>query len=99
LIRILHDHDDDQVLAILKNIRTHCGNTFTLLIAEPFSGNPATASVTDAYFNLYFAAMGQGRTRTPKDIAALARSAGFGGLIQHKTRIPLITGLIQLFPT
>ena len=47
----------------------------TLLIAEPFAGNPSTARVTDAYFNLYFAAMGQGRTRSPQEIAALAGTA------------------------
>jgi demethylspheroidene O-methyltransferase len=98
LIRVVHDHDDSDILALLKNIRRHMRAGSTLLIAEPFAGNPATASVTDAYFNLYFAAMGQGRTRTPEEIAALARKAGFERWKQHRTMMPLITGLMQVFP-
>ncbi len=52
-------------------------------MAEPFSGLKSTAAVTDAYFDLYFAAMGQGRTRTVAEIGrmasrwALPRSGGF----------------------
>jgi demethylspheroidene O-methyltransferase len=99
LIRVVHDHDDAQVLSILDAIRRHCGQNFMLLVAEPFAGNPATAGVTDAYFNLYFAAMGQGRTRSPAEIAALAKKAGFVRWQVRPTRMPIITGLLQLFPS
>jgi demethylspheroidene O-methyltransferase len=98
VIRVVHDHDDDSVLQLLRNIRKACNKNATLLIAEPFAGNKATAAVTDAYFNMYFAAMGQGRTRTPHEIASLAAQAGFGRLKIWPTDMPLITGVLTLLP-
>jgi demethylspheroidene O-methyltransferase len=96
IVRVIHDHDDDSVLALLRNIRRSCAAGTTLLIAEPFAGRADLARITDAYFNLYFAAMGQGRTRTPQNVAELAVQAGFEGLKIWRTNIPLITGLITL---
>jgi demethylspheroidene O-methyltransferase len=98
IVRVIHDHDDDAVLALLKNVRAAATTNTTLLIAEPFSGHRSTARVTDAYFNLYFAAMGQGRTRTPQDIAALAAEAGFGKAKTWPTAMPLISGVMTLKP-
>lgn len=98
LIRVVHDHDDHVVLAILRNIRTVCTRETILLIAEPFAGHAATAKVTAAYFNFYFAAMGQGRIRTPAEIAALAAKAGFGHPKVLHTSMPLISGLMTLSP-
>jgi demethylspheroidene O-methyltransferase len=98
VVRVLHDHDDDVVLQLFRNIRKACAKDTILLIAEPFSGNKATASVTDAYFNMYFAAMGQGRTRTPDEIAGLAKQAGFGKPRSWPTDMPLITGVLTVLP-
>ncbi len=99
LIRVVHDHDDDVILGLFRRIRAVCTKQTTLLIAEPFAGQSATARVTDAYFNMYFAAMGQGRTRSPKDIARLAAEAGFGQLKIWPTNMPLITGMLTLQPS
>ncbi len=96
LVRVVHDHDDDVILATLRNIRKVCATNTTLLIAEPFAGIAANATVTDAYFNLYFTAMGQGRTRSPKEFAELAAKAGFGRPKVWATNLPLITGLMTL---
>lgn len=96
VVRVVHDHDDDAVLALFRNIRKVCTRNTVLLIAEPFSGQAATSRVTDAYFNLYFAAMGQGRTRTPREIAQLAVQAGFGSPRVRSTHMPLITGFMTL---
>ena len=98
IVRVLHDHDDEAVLALLKNVRAAAGPETILLIAEPFSGQAGTQRVTDAYFSLYFAAMGQGRTRTPKQIADLAAKAGFADAKQRSTTMPLITGLMTFKP-
>jgi demethylspheroidene O-methyltransferase len=98
IVRVIHDHDDEAVLALLKNVRAACTPQTILLIAEPFSGQANTARVADAYFSLYFAAMGQGRTRTPQQIADLAAKAGFGALKQWPTNMPLITGVMTLKP-
>lgn len=96
LIRILHDHDDDSVLRLLTAMRRALPSGARLLVAEPLSGIAATAPVTDAYFTMYFAAMGQGRTRTAEEISAMARSVGFTGARTIRTRMPLITGLIEI---
>ncbi len=98
VVRVIHDHDDDAVLAMLRNIRAACAPDTVLLIAEPFSGTAATARVTDAYFSLYFAAMGQGRTRTVSEIAKLGMQAGFESPKQWQTDMPLITGVLTLRP-
>ncbi len=98
LIRVTHDHDDDVILTVLRNIRSACLPATTLLIAEPFAGTKTNAKVTDAYFNLYFAAMGQGRTRSPSEIIAMAAKAGFGRAKIWPTNMPLITGLMTLSP-
>ncbi len=98
LIRVVHDHDDDVVLALLRNIRAVCTRQTTLMIAEPFAGLAANAKVTDAYFNFYFAAMGQGRTRTPSEISVIAAKAGFGRPKSWATHMPLITGLMTFQP-
>lgn len=98
IVRVIHDHDDEAVLALLTNVRTVASPETILLIAEPFSGNAATARVTDAYFSLYFAAMGQGRTRTPEQIKVLAAKAGFAEARQWPTHMPLITGVMTFKP-
>lgn len=96
LIRILHDHDDESVLALLTNVRSALAPGGKLVVAEPFAGDRATAGVTDAYFNLYFAAMGQGRTRTVAEIGGLGKAVGFAEIRAVPTRMPLITGVAVL---
>jgi demethylspheroidene O-methyltransferase len=96
LIRVVHDHDDEVVLELFRSIRAILPAHGTLIVAEPLSGSASTAPVTDAYFNLYFAAMGSGRTRTPQEIAALAKMAGFSRCQQQPTSMPLITGVLVL---
>jgi demethylspheroidene O-methyltransferase len=96
LIRIAHDHDDPSVLTMLRAIRRMLPPHGVLILAEPLSGNPATAPIADAYFGLYFAAMGQGRTRTPGEIERLAKEAGFASLDVVKTRNAVVTGMLRL---
>ena len=96
LIRILHDHDDESVLKLLKAVRAALAPGGKLVVAEPFSGLKSTAAVTDAYFDLYFTAMGQGRTRTVAEIGRIASTAGFATIRAVPTRMPLITGLAVL---
>jgi demethylspheroidene O-methyltransferase len=98
LIRVAHDHDDDVVRLSLRNIfqclRNGPARPSAFILAEQMSGNRNTAPVTDAYFNLYFAAMGQGRTRTPAELVEMAREAGFSRHRQLPTHNPLITSVL-----
>jgi demethylspheroidene O-methyltransferase len=98
LIRVAHDHDDDVVRLAFRNIyqslRNGPARPSAFILAEQMSGNRETAPVTDAYFNLYFAAMGQGRTRTPAELIEMATEAGFSRHRQLPTRNPLITSIL-----
>lgn len=94
LIRVLHDHDDDAVLRILRACRRALAAGGTLLIAEPMSDTPGAETVGDAYFGFYLLAMGSGRPRTAARLVALLREAGFGAARLIPTRVPLQTRLL-----
>ena len=94
LIRVLHDHDDAAARTILAAAFACLPECGRLVIAEPMSGSRDTAPIMDAYFGAYFAAMGQGKTRTAEEIAGLARDVGFHTITAPKTRMPLITSVM-----
>ncbi len=96
LIRVLHDHDDESVHTILASARKALRPNGTLVVAEPLSGVSSIAPVADAYFGMYFAAMGQGKTRTAAEIAEMGLRAGFKSASVIPSRNPLITGIIVL---
>jgi demethylspheroidene O-methyltransferase len=77
LVRVLHDHDDDRALILLRAIRRALCDGGRLIIAEPMADTPGAAPSGAAYFGLYLWAMGGGRPRNPSEIAAMAREAGF----------------------
>ena len=77
LIRILHDHDDAPAAALLANIRRSLAPGAQLLIAEPMARIPGAEAMGEAFFGLYLWAMGSGRPRSPAEIAAMCREAGF----------------------
>ena len=93
LVRILHDHDDDAVLALLRRVRAALAPGAALVIAEPMT-DAAPGRVGDAYFGLYLLAMGSGRARTAAEYAALLHQAGFATSRVVPTGVPLITRII-----
>ena len=94
LVRVLHDHDDDGALALLRAARRALPPGGTLLLAEPMSGTPGAEPVGEAYFGFYLLAMGRGRPRTPAETGALLRAAGFAEVRLRRTRTPLLTGVL-----
>lgn len=94
LVRVLHDHDDDDAMAILRNVRACLRPGATLLIAEPLAAAVGAAPVGDAYFGFYLLAMGRGRPRRAAELAAMAERAGFVRARQIPTPQPLLTGVI-----
>lgn len=94
LVRILHDHDDDDAQAILAAVFAALPSGGRLLIAEPMSTGGSAHRISDAYFNFYLYAMGSGRPRTPKALISMAKRAGFLSARRISTRAPLITSLI-----
>lgn len=77
LVRVLLDHDDRRVAALLRRIRTALPRGGTLIVAEPMTGVTGARRVGEAYFSFYLRAMGRGRCRSAKEMTALMRDAGF----------------------
>jgi demethylspheroidene O-methyltransferase len=98
LIRILHDHDDAGVLALLRRVRAALPADGALLIAEPMSNPKGGDRVADAYFAFYLQAMGRGRARSPKELNALLDKAGFTRRRRLGTRSPFLLRAILARP-
>ena len=70
----------------------------TLLIAEPMAEESGQNRVADVYFAFYLLAMGRGRARTPGELFALLRTAGFGRMRRLRTRTPFLLSAIVAQP-
>ncbi len=95
LVRVLHDHDDDFALAILRRAHAALPKGGTLLVAEPMAGTKGAEPAGDTYFGFYLAAMGSGRPRTVEEITDLLRQAGFGGTRLCSTATPMIVRVLS----
>jgi demethylspheroidene O-methyltransferase len=98
LVRVLHDHDDEPALALLRNIRRVLPSNGTLLVAEPMSDTRGALPAGDAYFGFYLLAMRSGRPRTPGQISALLAAAGFSESRLVATDNPLLVRVIVAQP-
>jgi demethylspheroidene O-methyltransferase len=94
LVRVIHDHDDDKAMLILRAVRAALPPGGILMLAEPMSETPGSEPVGDAYFGLYLFAMGSGRPRSPRELRAMLREAGFGRVWLRRTRRPMQTRLL-----
>lgn len=90
LIRILHDHSDEGVARLLRAAREALPADGALLIAEPMSDAPRPDRVGDVYFAFYLLAMGRGRARSPAELSAMLRAAGFAKVRELRTRSPFL---------
>jgi demethylspheroidene O-methyltransferase len=93
LIRIVHDHDDEAALALLRNVRRALDPGATLLIIEAMSGVKG-AETLDAYYGFYTLAMGRGEPRRVDEIEALLRLAGFGHFRLLDNALPTLTSIL-----
>ena len=94
LVRILHDHDDAVVTALLAKVHAALPPGGTLLIAEPMAGTRGAQAMGDAYFGLYLWAMGSGRPRSADAYRAMLATAGFTRVIERRTGVPMVTRLL-----
>ena len=94
LIRVLHDHDDDRIRALLASVRDALPKGGTLLIAEPMAETPGAAPMGEAYFGMYLWAMGAGRPRSPEEIKDFLKAAGFADAKSIATRRPILTQIV-----
>jgi demethylspheroidene O-methyltransferase len=94
LVRIMHDHDDEPVMKLLRNIAAALPAHGKLLIAEPMAGTRSARAMGDGYFGLYLWAMGQGRPRTIKENCEMLRAAGLSDVRVLRTDLPLAAQVI-----
>ena len=94
LVRVLYDHPDERVLAILRAVHRALPPGGTLLVAEPMAGARGARRMGDAYFGMYLLAMRGGRARTAQELSALLRAAGFEAVRELPTPIPLQVGVL-----
>jgi demethylspheroidene O-methyltransferase len=94
LVRVLHDHDDAPAMTILKRIRAALPAGARLWIAEPMAGVRGAETAGDTYFGFYLKAMGSGRPRTPAEIIAMAKEAGFAHAKTVATAHPVFVSIV-----
>lgn len=94
LIRVLYDHRDDTVRALLAKVHDALPAGGRLIISEPMSGGDRPDPITDVYFAFYTMAMGTGRTRSADRIAELCREAGFENIAIPRAGRPYVTSAV-----
>lgn len=94
LIRIVHDHGDDEALALLRQCHRALPAGGTLLLAEPMARERVGDPASDAYFGWYLHAMGQGRPRTRRELEELLVQAGFSRVSEARTHLPMLVRLL-----
>jgi demethylspheroidene O-methyltransferase len=98
LLRVIHDHDDDRALQILRAVRKALPDNGILLLAEPMSGTTGAEPMSDAYFAFYLRAMGRGQPRSREHLTSLLNQAGFPYVRLLPTNLPLQTQLLMASP-
>ena len=94
LVRVLYDHADSTVEALLRAVHQALPVGGRLIVSEPMTGGKQPERAGDAYFALYCMAMRTGRARSSAEISALLTSAGFAQIAApHPTR-PFITSIV-----
>ena len=94
LIRVLYDHADDTVEALLTKVFAALPAGGRLIVSEPMTGGAQPHKAGDAYFAFYTMAMRTGRARSQTEIANLCRKAGFGAIRTPKSRRPFVTSTV-----
>jgi demethylspheroidene O-methyltransferase len=94
LVRVIHDHDDAAVMALLSSARDALPDGGTLLIAEPMSGVRGAGPIADAYFAFYLLAMGCGRPRTFARLRQMLSEAGFVDIAVRTTAMPMLCSVV-----
>ncbi len=94
LVRVIHDHDDDQALALLTRCHQALPPGGSILLAEPMAVEDVGDPASDAYFGFYLHAMRRGRPRTPTELKDLLQQAGFVRAVEVKTHLPMLVRML-----
>jgi demethylspheroidene O-methyltransferase len=94
LIRVLYDHADSTVAALLASVRGALPPGGRLVISEPMSGGERPDPATDVYFAVYTLAMQTGRTRSAAEISRMLAAAGFSEIQARSGPRPYVTSIV-----
>nr|MCU0911927.1 SAM-dependent methyltransferase [Paracoccaceae bacterium] len=94
LVRVLYDHGDETVAALLAKVFAALPPGGRVIVAEPMSGGDRPERAGDAYFAFYCMAMRTGRVRSAAEIGALLARAGFVGVEQAPTHRPFVASAV-----
>lgn len=94
LIRVLYDHADETVAALLSKIYDVLPAGGKLIISEPMTGGDTPHRAGDAYFSLYTMAMRTGKARSADQIMKACQAAGFTTVSALKSQRPFITSVV-----
>jgi demethylspheroidene O-methyltransferase len=94
LIRVLYDHADATVSALLAKVHAALPPGGRIIVSEPMSGGSRPDPSTDVYFAIYTAAMKTGRTRSAAEISELLVRAGFSDVVSRPGMRPFITSVV-----
>lgn len=94
LVRVLYDHADETVVALLRAAHDALPVGGRIVISEPMTGGATPQRAGDAYFAIYCMAMRTGRARSAAQIAALLQQVGFDDVKTPASRRPFITSVV-----
>lgn len=94
LIRVLYDHADQTVAALLLKARDALPENGQLIVSEPMTGGASPSRAGDAYFAIYTLAMQTGRARSPQAIVEAVKDAGFVDVRHRRTCRPFVTTVV-----
>jgi demethylspheroidene O-methyltransferase len=94
LVRVLYDHADETVRALLTRVFEALPPGGRVIVAEPMSGGDRPDPITDVYFAFYCMAMRTGRVRSGAEIADLLRAAGFERPVVRRGDRPYVTSAV-----
>ncbi|ESW61381.1 MAG: SAM-dependent methlyltransferase [Rhodobacter sp. CACIA14H1] len=94
LVRVLYDHSDATVAALLRAVHDALPEGGRVVVSEPMAGGERPDPATDVYFSVYTLAMQTGRTRSAAEIGAMLEAAGFAGVQIHKGFRPFVTSVV-----
>jgi len=94
LVRVLYDHADTTVSALLSKAFDALPTGGRIIISEPMTGGDTPHRAGDAYFALYCMAMGTGTARSVAQIADLLANAGFADIQTPRSKRPFVTSVV-----
>lgn len=94
LVRVLYDHADATVDALLTRVHAALPPGGLVIVSEPMSGGARPDPATDVYFAVYTLAMRTGRTRSADEIAGRLRALGFSGIACPRPARSFITRVV-----